>query len=216
MEDFRGIPLNVLVLAADQLTLGGLTAILELEAAVSVVALESSAQMTRAMGSNADVLLWVADLDALANGRADDGAVVSELIEEGMPVVAILPDDDFEGYVRQIGVAGILSRAVKPRTLRVALLAAAEGLMVTDPALAESQPTPFSPSQQQVQVPLTSREMEVLPLLAEGLTNRAIGSRLGISANTAKFHVQAVLAKLGVSSRTEAVVHAARLGLLTL
>jgi DNA-binding NarL/FixJ family response regulator len=58
--------------------------------------------------------------------------------------------------------------------------------------------------------------MEVLHLLAEGLTNRAIAERLHISEHTAKFHVNAILGKLGASSRTEAVVRAARLGLTSL
>ena len=63
--------------------------------------------------------------------------------------------------------------------------------------------------------PLTPREREVLGLLAEGLTNRAIAERLGISEHTAKFHVNAILGKLGVETRTEAVGEAARLGLVT-
>ena len=61
---------------------------------------------------------------------------------------------------------------------------------------------------------LTAREREVLALLAQGLANRALGRRLGISENTARFHVNAILAKLGARSRTDAVVRAARLGLV--
>jgi DNA-binding NarL/FixJ family response regulator len=63
---------------------------------------------------------------------------------------------------------------------------------------------------------LTPRETEVLQLLADGLTNKAIAQRLGISDHTVKFHVNAVLGKLGAQSRTEAVVRATRLGLLHL
>jgi two-component system, NarL family, nitrate/nitrite response regulator NarL len=65
-------------------------------------------------------------------------------------------------------------------------------------------------------LPLTPREMEVLQLVAEGLTNRRIAGRLGISEHTAKFHVNAILGKLGASSRSEAVAQAARLGLVLL
>ena len=99
---------------------------------------------------------------------------------------------------------------------RAALEAVAAGLMVTDPALNDTLRVQSPPSTLPLPEPLTRREQEVLFLLAEGLTNQAIGSRLGISANTAKFHVQALHAKLGVSSRTEAVVQATRRGLLTL
>ena len=64
--------------------------------------------------------------------------------------------------------------------------------------------------------PLTPREMEVLQLLAQGLANKAIAERLGISDHTAKFHVNAILGKLDAESRTEAIVQAVRLGLVIL
>ncbi len=60
----------------------------------------------------------------------------------------------------------------------------------------------------------TPRELEVLELLAQGLTNRQIARALHISANTAKFHVQHVVAKLGVADRTQAAYRAAELGLV--
>lgn len=63
---------------------------------------------------------------------------------------------------------------------------------------------------------LTAREAEVLALLAEGASNRAIARRLGISIHTAKFHVAALLDKLDAIGRTDAVVQAARLGLILL
>jgi len=64
--------------------------------------------------------------------------------------------------------------------------------------------------------PLTARELEVLGLLSAGMTNKEIASRLGITEHTIKFHVNAILGKLGAETRTEAVVHAARLGIVTL
>ena len=63
---------------------------------------------------------------------------------------------------------------------------------------------------------LTPREIEVLQLLAEGMTNRAIAQRLEISEHTVKFHVNALMGKLHAQSRTDAVVRATRLGLLLL
>ena len=64
--------------------------------------------------------------------------------------------------------------------------------------------------------PLTSREREVLEQMAAGLSNRQIAAALGISEHTVKFHVSAVLGKLGVSSRAAAIRHAMRHGLVTL
>jgi DNA-binding CsgD family transcriptional regulator len=63
---------------------------------------------------------------------------------------------------------------------------------------------------------LTTRELEVLTLLAEGLSNKAIARRLGISVHTAKFHVGALIDKLDAVGRTDAVAHAARRGVIHL
>jgi DNA-binding CsgD family transcriptional regulator len=63
---------------------------------------------------------------------------------------------------------------------------------------------------------LTPREIEVLNLLAEGASNKTIARRLGISIHTAKFHVGSLLDKLDASGRTDAVAHAARLGVIHL
>jgi DNA-binding CsgD family transcriptional regulator len=65
-------------------------------------------------------------------------------------------------------------------------------------------------------IELTARELEVLALLAEGASNKLIGRRLGISAHTAKYHVASLLEKLDAVSRTDAVAHAARIGVLHL
>jgi DNA-binding CsgD family transcriptional regulator len=63
---------------------------------------------------------------------------------------------------------------------------------------------------------LTSREREVLALLAEGASNKTIARRLGISVHTAKFHVGSLLDKLDATGRTDAVTHAARRGVIEL
>lgn len=64
--------------------------------------------------------------------------------------------------------------------------------------------------------PLTPRELQVLELVAEGLGNRAIAERLGISDQTVKFHVASISGKLGAMNRTDAVRRAVRRGLITL
>jgi DNA-binding CsgD family transcriptional regulator len=66
------------------------------------------------------------------------------------------------------------------------------------------------------QVLLTPRELEVLALLAEGASNKTIARRLGISVHTAKFHVGSLLDKLDAVGRTDALAHAARLGVISL
>jgi DNA-binding NarL/FixJ family response regulator len=64
--------------------------------------------------------------------------------------------------------------------------------------------------------PLTARELDVLALLAEGLPNKAIAARLGISDQTVKFHVAAICGKLGAANRTEAVRVAIRRGIVAI
>jgi DNA-binding NarL/FixJ family response regulator len=73
-----------------------------------------------------------------------------------------------------------------------------------------------SPAPEDDVEPLTSREIQVLTLLAEGLPNKAIAERLGISDQTVKFHVASVTGKLGAANRTDAVRRAVRRGLIAL
>ena len=70
--------------------------------------------------------------------------------------------------------------------------------------------------EEEVAEPLTAREVQVLELLAEGLSNKAVGERLGISDQTVKFHVASISGKLGAANRTDAVRRAVRRGLITL
>ena len=67
-----------------------------------------------------------------------------------------------------------------------------------------------------VEEPLTTRELEVIELLVQGLSNKAIAARLGISDQTVKFHVASICGKLGASNRTDAVRRAIRRGLVPL
>jgi DNA-binding NarL/FixJ family response regulator len=134
------------------------------------------------------------------------------------PAVVVLGDDQVDGWVQRAlraGARGALPRTATGEQIAAAVAAAAAGLVVMPAAApaAATRPTldPAVPVQS-----LTPREVEVLAMLAEGLANRAIGERLAISEHTVKTHVGAIFAKLGVSTRAEAVAIAARLGLLML
>ena len=72
------------------------------------------------------------------------------------------------------------------------------------------------PVEAESEIALTPREGEVLALLAEGASNKAIAQRLGISVHTAKFHVASLIDKLDAVGRTDAVAHAARRGVIHL
>jgi DNA-binding NarL/FixJ family response regulator len=130
--------------------------------------------------------------------------------------VVLLADEAQAAEARLAGARGLLLRDTGAERLATALAAAAQGLVVLDPSLAASLLASRDPSSSTLVEDLTPREQEVLRLLAEGLPNKAIALRLGISEHTVKFHVNAVLGKLGAQSRTEAVVRATRLGLILL
>jgi two-component system nitrate/nitrite response regulator NarL len=117
------------------------------------------------------------------------------------------------------GARGVLLRDSEPQVLAAAIQALAQGLVVLAPELARLWPLESQSNDLEAEAPLeplTERELEVLQLLALGLSNKAIARRLEISEHTAKFHVASVLGKLGAQSRTEAVVRAAQLGLVML
>ena len=128
--------------------------------------------------------------------------------------MAILWDDAQGAAAVAAGAGGVVLRDTAPERLVSALEAVAQGLVVIDPLLAELLPRRRIAAD--LVEPLTPRENEVLQLLAEGRSNKSIAARLGISEHTAKFHVNAILGKLGAATRTEALAQAARLGLVLL
>src|SRR4051794_4167249 len=118
---------------------------------------------------------------------------------------------------------GAIPREATPDEMVAALSAVAAGLIALDRRIAsgalvaaERAPAPVVAALSPADDMLTSREMDVLQLLAQGLPNKIIANRLRISEHTAKFHVSSIMTKLGAASRTEAVTLAARRGLLTL
>jgi NarL family two-component system response regulator YdfI len=115
-------------------------------------------------------------------------------------------------------VRAILSRESDPDDILSAIYAVYDGLVMLSTATAESlaavygdQPLEF---EDEVSEEITSRETDVLRMLAEGLVNKDIAARLGISEHTVKFHISSILDKLGASTRTEAVTLGIRRGLI--
>jgi DNA-binding NarL/FixJ family response regulator len=132
------------------------------------------------------------------------------------PAVVLLPDDTLASQALNAGGRGLLLRDSNPLQLVLALISVSEGLVVLDPRLAAAVAAAGEIPQSPLLEELTPRELQVLQLLAEGLSNKAIALRLSISEHTVKFHVNALMGKLGVESRTQAVVRATRLGLILL
>jgi NarL family two-component system response regulator LiaR len=109
------------------------------------------------------------------------------------------------------GAAGYLLKNVEPRELARSIRLAAAGEAMIDPAVAARLVDALGDERPAEQAELTPREQEVLDLIGRGYANKRIAVELGIAEKTVKTHVSHVLAKLGVSDRTQAALYAARL-----
>lgn len=162
--------------------------------------------------THANVVLW--DLGPEAATERELTGQVSAL---PVPVVALAPSNVARVGLLSAGVAAVVSRELASGPLASALLAARHGLRVMDAGTLDEFERPATAEIMRTQVDgLTHREHEVVQLMAEGLSNKQIADRLGISAHTAKFHVNSVLGKLRASTRTEAVVRAVQRGVVML
>jgi NarL family two-component system response regulator LiaR len=147
-----------------------------------------------------------------------DGITATEAIRAELPEVevialtSVLEDVSVSGAVRA-GAIGYLLKNTEADELGRAIKAAADGQVQLAPAAAarlmREVRTPENPEV------LTERETEVLKLLARGKANKQISHTLFIAEKTVKSHVSRILAKLGVQSRTQAALHAVRIGLVS-
>ena len=157
-----------------------------------------------------DVLLL--DLDA----REDES--MSLALNPGIGPLVVLTDDTDNTWAIEVlrsGTRAILPRDATFAEIVAAIEASAAGLVVLHPhALPALFPHREQPELDPAEQILTPREVEVLRMMAEGLGNKEIASRLLISDHTVKFHISSIFAKLGVSSRTEAVMAGIRQGLI--
>ena len=161
-----------------------------------------------------------ADPDAIIWELGDDPETslsrLSDAQELRVPIVAVVQDERDGFRALALGAAGLLPRTADAARVVLAARTAAGGLLALDPSIAGFGSAAKDPEADFPVEALTRREREVLQLMAEGLANKAIADHLGITEHTAKFHVHTILGKLSTQSRTEAVVRAARLGLITI
>lgn len=133
----------------------------------------------------------------------------------GTKVVALtsFTEEDLIGETLRAGAIGYLMKNVSADQLAAAVRNAAAGRSTLAPEAADALVRSVS-SPQQASDSLTAREMEVLALMADGLTNADIAERLAIGVATVKTHVSSIMSKLGVSTRTEASATAIRRGVV--
>ena len=143
-----------------------------------------------------------------------DGATATKVIRERWPEIQVVvltsfkEDDLVQGALRA-GAIGYLLKDTNSDDLAAAIRSAVAGRTTLAPeaakALIVATQAAVSERRQNGRFDLTEREKEVLVLMADGLNNLEIADRLIVSRSTVKFHVSSVLAKLGATSRTEAV-----------
>jgi two-component system, NarL family, response regulator LiaR len=208
-------PIRVLVADDHAVVREGLRTFLSLQEGIEVVgeAGDGEAAVREAEIRRPDVILM-----DLVMPRLDGVGAMREL-RRRMPecrviVLTSYAQDDRLLPAIQAGAAGYLLKDAEPREIARAVRAAHAGEALLAPAIAArlvaaiAQPAGARPTQR-----LTPREREVLALIGRGLPNKRIARELGVSEKTVKTHVGHVLAKLGVTDRTQAALHAVREGL---
>jgi two-component system nitrate/nitrite response regulator NarL len=200
-------PRRVLVVAAYPAQRAGLRALLADDASLDAIVVDRDDIPTEAIEIPTVI---VADFSA---GEPDDLATLTDTFP-ATPLVLVGADPSEDGPGLSGAPVAYVASDVDAPALSAAVHAVAAGLIVLDPTIAGATGvhvhTRVSPEGE----PLTTREREVLELVAAGLPNKAIARELGISEHTAKFHVGSLLSKLGAGSRTEAVTLATRRGIL--
>ena len=148
---------------------------------------------------------------ALVEPGSDPVSIVltDTLPETGTDQPTILLADDIEvSAALRAGVTGVLPKSAGTTDLRIALEAVGRGLAIAPLSMLEDarrECDDFEPFAPATSIAFTPREMEVLALLAEGASNKAIAKKLDISVHTAKFHVASILEKLDATGRTDDV-----------
>jgi DNA-binding NarL/FixJ family response regulator len=210
--------IRVLIVADSPLSRAGFENLLasrEVVVAASTGSIELLAEQISDAGADAVLIEARGDLEDLLGAitRADianDAATV---------ILADQAPPEWTAAALRAGIRAVLPRDISGAQLIAALQASTAGLIVVhpeeiSPILRISNPAP-NPLPE-LPEPLTPREQEVLQMLAGGIGNKQIASRLSISEHTVKFHVTSIFGKLGVSSRTEAVSAGIRHGLVLL
>jgi DNA-binding NarL/FixJ family response regulator len=220
---------RVLVVAESEIERAGLEALLARDPALSVVGRAARADGDATLAQQIEELDPDVVVVAMA-GDADDGApetpveALTRLLGDTRTSLVLLGDGgpEWAADALRAGAAALLPRDAAPEALVAAVSATAAGLVVLERQAASALVSAASTAGRATRADathgqdLTPRETEVLRMLAEGLANKQIAARLGISDHTVKFHVAAIFMKLGAGTRTEAVMLGARRGMIVI
>jgi len=209
-------PIRVLVVDDHAVVRQGLRGLLELQDGVEVVgdAADGAQGVEAATELRPDVILIDLVMPVL------DGVSAMRLLRERLPDVRVIVvtsflDDDKLLPALRAGAAGYLLKNAEPQEVVRAVRAAHAGQTILDPVVAARLVETLAADDRGDPIDrLTPREREVLVLIGRGFANKRIALELGLAEKTVKAHVGHVLAKLGVSDRTQAAIAAVRAGLV--
>ena len=213
-------PIRVLLADDHRLFRDGLRALLDSVPDFKVAGEAGSGEevVAQAAALRPDVILMDLQLPGL-NGIEATRRILRAQSDVGVLVLTMFEDTDTVLAAMRAGARGYILKDADEEALLRSIRAVASGEAVLGPAVAERLMhylAGATPSAVRAAFPeLTDREREVLALLAQGLTNRELADRMGISLKTARNHVSNILAKLQVADRTEAIARARAAGLGT-
>lgn len=208
-------PIRVILADDHALVRRGIREFLEISPDIQVLAEASDG--TEALRLIRELRPDVAVLDIqmpAPNGIEVTRQVRAEKLPIGILILTAYEDPPYIKAVLQAGANGYVLKHVDAADLIEAVYAVYEGKSVLDPTLARKALSDLSASLAASVEPLSDRELEVLRLAAQGLTNKAIGVELAISDRTVQGHLAKIYSKLNAASRTEAVMRAVALGWL--
>ncbi len=211
--------IRVTIIAPAIAVRAGLRALLSDDPGIQLIGEAASVIGMEETQTEADVVVWSPSLSL------DQDVVLSELsnlrIGETAALLLIYNDPKAMEYLIQQAVRawGVLAPESTQAELVASIHALNEGLVVTNPIWLNQAITNHTTSKEanhDLVEPLTGREIEILQLLALGLTNKQIAARLRISAHTVKFHVSTIFSKMGTTNRVETVNPGLKKGLILL
>ena len=215
-------PIRLMIVDDQKLMRQGLRTLLELEGGFEIVAESGDGQA--ALDAYAELKPDVVLMDIRMPGM--DGVeatrrLLQQWADARVIILTTFNDDAYVFEALRVGALGYLLKDLSGSELANAVRTVANGGALIDPSVARKVVTEFArltpparPMNDGLPEPLTERELGVLKLLAEGLSNREIGNKLSLTEGTVKNYVTNVLQKIGARDRTQAALRGRELGLI--
>lgn len=206
---------TVMIIDDQTLFRRGLAKLLESDPRIRIVddAANGAEAMEKIASNPPDVVLVDIKMPVM-DGIETTRRIVSEYPDTRVLVLTTFENDGYVVQALRAGASGYLLKDAKPEAIVSAVLAILSGTRVMTQSVVEEFLNLMGGSRKQRADGMTPREVEILRLLGQGLTNKQIAYRLEISAKTVRNHIGNLYSKLGVGDRSQAVLYAVRKGLV--